>query len=80
MNYDFIALRQFWSSAIFFTHTFIAPLGCIDIGGTLLNFFENVQNIIYRTKFEFHSICTYFGRANSICMDLKCLLNIFCNL
>jgi hypothetical protein len=60
-----------------FSNAFIAPLGCIDIGGALLDFLKKYENGIYTPKFEFHSICTYLGGDNSICMDLKCLLNIF---
>jgi hypothetical protein len=58
-----------------FTNTFVAHLGCIHIGEALLVFLENVQNGILGQKFEFHSICTYLGGANTIRMDPKCLLN-----
>jgi hypothetical protein len=60
-----------------FAHTFVAPLRCIDIGRVLLDFLEKCVKWHLYAKFEFHSICTYLGRANSICMDPKCFLNIF---
>jgi hypothetical protein len=63
-----------------FTHIIIAPPRCIHIGGALLDFLEKCAKWHLWAKFEFHSICTYLGGANSICMDSKCLLNIFCKL
>jgi hypothetical protein len=60
-----------------FTHIFVAPLGCIDIGGALLNFLENCAKWHLYVKFEFHSIYTHLGGAKSICIDSKCLLKSF---
>jgi hypothetical protein len=34
------------ASRTIYSHTLVAPHGCIDIGGALLNFFKNVQNDI----------------------------------
>jgi hypothetical protein len=63
------------------SHTqIIAHIGCIHIGGALLAFLEKYAKWHLLAKFEFHSICTYLGRANTICMDPKFLLNIFCKL
>jgi hypothetical protein len=63
------------------SHTqIVAHIGCIHIGGALLDFLEKCAKWHLFAKFEFHSICTYLGGANTIRMDLKFLLNIFCEL
>jgi hypothetical protein len=63
-----------------FTHTIVAPLGCVHVGGALLDFLKKCTKWYLWAKFEFHSICKYLWGANSICMDSKYLLNIFCKL
>jgi hypothetical protein len=51
------------------THKIVALIGCIDIGGVLLDFLKKYVKWHLKAKVEFYSICTYLGRANSICMD-----------
>jgi hypothetical protein len=53
------------------THKIVTLIGCIDIGGALLDLLEKCAKWHLLVKFEFHSICTYLGGANSICMDQK---------
>jgi hypothetical protein len=63
-----------------FTHSFVAPLGRIHIGLALLDFLEKYAKWHLYATVEFHSIFTYLEGVNSICMDSKGLLNIFCKL
>jgi hypothetical protein len=58
----------------------VAHIRCIHIGGALLDFLEKCAKWHLYAKFEFHSICTYLRGANTIHMDPKFLLNIFCML
>jgi hypothetical protein len=51
------------------TYKIIALIECIDIGGALLDFLERCAKWHLMAKVEFHSIYTYLGGANSICMD-----------
>jgi hypothetical protein len=63
------------------SHTqIVAQIRCIHIGGALLDFLEKCVKWHLCAKFEFHSICTYLGGANTICMDPKLLLKILCKL
>jgi hypothetical protein len=48
--------------------------------GSSLGFSWKMRKMALLAKIEFHSICTYLGGANSICMDPNCLLNIICKL
>jgi hypothetical protein len=58
----------------------IARIRCIHIGGSLLDFLKKCAKWHLYAKFEFHSICTNLGGANTVRMDPKFLLNIFCKL
>jgi hypothetical protein len=77
----FIVILLSCASHILCSHTqIVAHIRCIHVGGSLLDFLEKYVKWHLYAKFKFHSICTYLGGANTICMYQKFLLNIFCKL
>jgi hypothetical protein len=64
------------ASQITCSHTFVAHLGCIDIG-ELLDFLEKCAKWHFMSKLNSTLYGHSEGGANFICMDPKCLLNIF---